>query len=139
MEMDAKVLEALALLQQAGRMDLVKEEALAPGRPARRASAGVAAAVTACSPPRRAGRAQVRGIARGPVRRAGMSAAGAGKGRASRRGLDPGSFQAKHAAQRPGGHPKERVGGEERKCNPAKEGSLESVIGKEHGQQYEPP
>ncbi|KAJ1131997.1 hypothetical protein NDU88_010327 [Pleurodeles waltl] len=44
MAQDAKVWEALALLQQAGRMDLVREEALAPGHPARRASAGVAAA-----------------------------------------------------------------------------------------------
>ncbi|KAJ1185836.1 hypothetical protein NDU88_002623 [Pleurodeles waltl] len=58
MVMDSKVLEALALLQQAGRMDLVKEEALAPGCPARRASAGVAAAVAACSMLRLAGGAQ---------------------------------------------------------------------------------
>ncbi|KAJ1129025.1 hypothetical protein NDU88_007396 [Pleurodeles waltl] len=58
MEKDAKVLEALALLKQAGRMDLLREEALVPGRPARRASAGVAAAVAACSPPRPAGGAQ---------------------------------------------------------------------------------
>ncbi|KAJ1211286.1 hypothetical protein NDU88_006647 [Pleurodeles waltl] len=48
---DDKVRAALALLQQAGRMDLVRTEALATGRPARRASAGVAAAVMACSPP----------------------------------------------------------------------------------------
>ncbi|KAJ1126240.1 hypothetical protein NDU88_004648 [Pleurodeles waltl] len=47
MEMEAKVLEAVALLRQAGRMDLLKEGALA-----RRASAGVAAAVGACSLPR---------------------------------------------------------------------------------------
>ncbi|KAJ1217892.1 hypothetical protein NDU88_005479 [Pleurodeles waltl] len=58
--MDPKVQEALALLRQAGRLDLVKTEALAPGRPARRASAGVAAAVAACSPPRPADGAQVR-------------------------------------------------------------------------------
>ncbi|KAJ1123313.1 hypothetical protein NDU88_001784 [Pleurodeles waltl] len=43
-----KVKAALALLKQAGRMDLVHEEALASGCPARRASAGVAAAVAAC-------------------------------------------------------------------------------------------
>ncbi|KAJ1118387.1 hypothetical protein NDU88_006578 [Pleurodeles waltl] len=33
MELDSKVLEALALLKQAGRMDIVKEESLAPGAP----------------------------------------------------------------------------------------------------------
>ncbi|KAJ1189175.1 hypothetical protein NDU88_005926 [Pleurodeles waltl] len=67
METEAKVLEALALLRQAGRMDLLKEGALAPARPARRASAGVAAA--ACSPPRVAAAGKVRGASRG--RRAG--------------------------------------------------------------------
>ncbi|KAJ1089132.1 hypothetical protein NDU88_002283 [Pleurodeles waltl] len=55
MDSDAKVLEAVALLKQAGRMDLLKEEALVPGRPARRASAGVATAVADCSPPHAAG------------------------------------------------------------------------------------
>ncbi|KAJ1137801.1 hypothetical protein NDU88_004197 [Pleurodeles waltl] len=59
MDVDAKVLEAVALLKQAGRMDLLKEEALVPGRPARRASAGVAAAVAACSPLRAVGGSQV--------------------------------------------------------------------------------
>ncbi|KAJ1141871.1 hypothetical protein NDU88_008199 [Pleurodeles waltl] len=49
-----KVRKALALLEQAGRMDLVRPEALGPLHPARRASAGVAAAVMACSPPRAA-------------------------------------------------------------------------------------
>ncbi|KAJ1125543.1 hypothetical protein NDU88_003971 [Pleurodeles waltl] len=98
MEMDSKVLEALELLQQAGRMDLVKEEALAPGRPARRASAGVAAA---CSPPLPAGGAQVRGVAQGVVRRAGMGAAGAGKESAGRRGLDPGSPRVSLGVGRP--------------------------------------
>ncbi|KAJ1139115.1 hypothetical protein NDU88_005492 [Pleurodeles waltl] len=43
---------ALALLEKAGRMDLVRQEALGPLRPACRASAGVAAAVLACSLPR---------------------------------------------------------------------------------------
>ncbi|KAJ1113606.1 hypothetical protein NDU88_001848 [Pleurodeles waltl] len=52
MEHDAKVREALALLKQAGRMELLRDEALAPGRPARRSSAEVAAAVASCSPPR---------------------------------------------------------------------------------------
>ncbi|KAJ1119662.1 hypothetical protein NDU88_007847 [Pleurodeles waltl] len=65
MDSDAKVLEAVALLRQAGRMDLLKEEALVPGRPACRASAGVAAAVAACSLPRAAGGLQVRGVAWG--------------------------------------------------------------------------
>ncbi|KAJ1088779.1 hypothetical protein NDU88_001934 [Pleurodeles waltl] len=49
---DDKVRRALALLEQAGRMDLIKPEALAPERPACQASAGVA--VLACSPPRTA-------------------------------------------------------------------------------------
>ncbi|KAJ1161002.1 hypothetical protein NDU88_001491 [Pleurodeles waltl] len=44
MESEKKVLEAVALLRQAGRLDLLKEGALAPTRLARRASAGVAAA-----------------------------------------------------------------------------------------------
>ncbi|KAJ1165864.1 hypothetical protein NDU88_006281 [Pleurodeles waltl] len=47
-----KVRVALALLQQAGRIDLVRPEVLAARRPARRASVGVAAAVLPCSPPR---------------------------------------------------------------------------------------
>ncbi|KAJ1159648.1 hypothetical protein NDU88_000153 [Pleurodeles waltl] len=42
---------ALALLEKAGCMDLVRQEALGP-LPARKASSGVAAAVLACSPPR---------------------------------------------------------------------------------------
>ncbi|KAJ1113607.1 hypothetical protein NDU88_001849 [Pleurodeles waltl] len=65
MEHDAKVREALALLKQAGRMELLRDEALAPGRPARRSSAEVAAAVASCSPPRPVAGAQVRGVARG--------------------------------------------------------------------------
>ncbi|KAJ1129014.1 hypothetical protein NDU88_007385 [Pleurodeles waltl] len=44
------VRKALALLQQAGRLNLLRPEALAPERPARQASAGVATAVLACSP-----------------------------------------------------------------------------------------
>ncbi|KAJ1205447.1 hypothetical protein NDU88_000882 [Pleurodeles waltl] len=78
MEVEAKVLEAVALLRQAGRMDLLKDGALAPGRPERRASAGVAAAVAACSPPRVAGACKVRGASRGRGR-------GVGKGRFSGR------------------------------------------------------
>ncbi|KAJ1175169.1 hypothetical protein NDU88_000460 [Pleurodeles waltl] len=65
METEAKVLEAVVLLRQAGRLDLLKEGALAPTRPARRASAGVAAAVAACSPPRVAAADKVRGASRG--------------------------------------------------------------------------
>ncbi|KAJ1115551.1 hypothetical protein NDU88_003774 [Pleurodeles waltl] len=80
MEVEAKVLEAVALLRQAGRMDFLKDGALAPGRPARRASAGVAAAVAACSPPRVAGAVKVRGVPRG----AGAKGVfGEGKGRFS--------------------------------------------------------
>ncbi|KAJ1126763.1 hypothetical protein NDU88_005169 [Pleurodeles waltl] len=47
-----KVRKALALLEQAGHMDIVRQEALGPLCLPRRASAGVAAAGMACSPPR---------------------------------------------------------------------------------------
>ncbi|KAJ1188194.1 hypothetical protein NDU88_004957 [Pleurodeles waltl] len=51
---EAKVQEALRLLEEAGRMDLVRVEAVVASRPARRAVSGVAAAVLACLPPFRA-------------------------------------------------------------------------------------
>ncbi|KAJ1191063.1 hypothetical protein NDU88_000380 [Pleurodeles waltl] len=57
------------VLRQAGRLDLLREEALALGRPGRRASAGVAAEVMACSPPR-CGAASLK------VRRGGKGAGG---------------------------------------------------------------
>ncbi|KAJ1160493.1 hypothetical protein NDU88_000995 [Pleurodeles waltl] len=56
---DKCVRRAWALLVMAGRMYLVKEEALCPLRPARKAASGVAAAVIACSPPR-SGRRQAK-------------------------------------------------------------------------------
>ncbi|KAJ1107714.1 hypothetical protein NDU88_005103 [Pleurodeles waltl] len=52
---DAKVRQALALLQQAGHLDLVRPEAFGPVRTGRRASAVVVAAVVACLPPRAEG------------------------------------------------------------------------------------
>ncbi|KAJ1216161.1 hypothetical protein NDU88_003767 [Pleurodeles waltl] len=85
--MDPKVQEALALLRQAGRLDLLKEEALAPGRPARRASAGVAVSVVACSPPRPAHGAQVGGSRGKAVHGAGPGASGVFRGWA--RGCGP--------------------------------------------------
>lgn len=45
---DYRVLEAIRLLSEAGRMDLVVGEAVGLARLVRQASAGVAAAVTAC-------------------------------------------------------------------------------------------
>ncbi|KAJ1199423.1 hypothetical protein NDU88_003259 [Pleurodeles waltl] len=86
MSQEEQVKAALVLLQQAGRMDLLKEEALAPGRPARRASAGVAAAVMACLPPR-AGAAcsQVRRGGKGAGGPSSEGAAWVGHGRAGRR------------------------------------------------------
>ncbi|KAJ1136157.1 hypothetical protein NDU88_002575 [Pleurodeles waltl] len=57
---EEKVQAALGLLRQGGRMDLVRVEALAPGRSARRASTGVTAAVMACSP-LRAGSSGIQG------------------------------------------------------------------------------
>ncbi|KAJ1194421.1 hypothetical protein NDU88_003710 [Pleurodeles waltl] len=79
--MDLKVQQALALLREAGRLDLVAPEALAQGRPVRWASAGVAAAVVACSPPRVAGSGKV-SAGRGQAgREAGPGAGRAGRGR----------------------------------------------------------
>ncbi|KAJ1124063.1 hypothetical protein NDU88_002526 [Pleurodeles waltl] len=71
MESEAKVREALALLSQTGRLDLLKEGALAP---ARRASAGVAAVVAACSPPRVVSGGKVRCASRGAGARGGPGA-----------------------------------------------------------------
>ncbi|KAJ1112644.1 hypothetical protein NDU88_000905 [Pleurodeles waltl] len=48
---------AVALLEKAGRMDLLRQEAFPALRPARKAAHGIAAAVMACSPPRSGGRA----------------------------------------------------------------------------------
>ncbi|KAJ1186059.1 hypothetical protein NDU88_002844 [Pleurodeles waltl] len=87
---DEKVLKAVVLLQQASRLDLLKDEAVALGRPARRASAGVAAAVAACSPPR-AERGQVRG---GFLVAALRGVSRVGKGRAGRRARRPASPRA---------------------------------------------
>ncbi|KAJ1172367.1 hypothetical protein NDU88_004214 [Pleurodeles waltl] len=69
---EEKVRQALALLEQAGRMDLVQPEAFGPGQPVRRASTGVAAAVLACSPPRTAQPMSL-------VRMGGRAAGGTGK------------------------------------------------------------
>ncbi|KAJ1104472.1 hypothetical protein NDU88_001884 [Pleurodeles waltl] len=44
--------QALHLLRQTGRVDVVQESALAKTQPLRRAASGVAAAVWPCSPPR---------------------------------------------------------------------------------------
>ncbi|KAJ1197594.1 hypothetical protein NDU88_001451 [Pleurodeles waltl] len=106
MEADPKVLEAVTLLRQAGRLDLLKEGALEPGRPARRASAGVAAAVAACSPPRVA--EKVSGVSKGAGAGA-RGGTGAAKGKAARparRAAAPrDSLEAGHGLVRPGGRP----------------------------------
>ncbi|KAJ1171797.1 hypothetical protein NDU88_003655 [Pleurodeles waltl] len=80
---DSRVQEALRLLREAGRLDLIQGELGAPSRPPRRASGGVAAAVLACSEPRGAASRQlVRGRgggrlrARGEGRRAGARSFG---------------------------------------------------------------
>ncbi|KAJ1137084.1 hypothetical protein NDU88_003497 [Pleurodeles waltl] len=78
--MDSKVQQALALLREAGRLDLVAPEALAQGRPVRRASAGVAAAVAACSPPRAAASGKVNAGRGRAVREAGSGAGRAARG-----------------------------------------------------------
>ncbi|KAJ1189617.1 hypothetical protein NDU88_006361 [Pleurodeles waltl] len=50
--MDPRVRQALRLLEEAGRLDLLAEDGARRERPARQAASGVAAAVAACSPPR---------------------------------------------------------------------------------------
>ncbi|KAJ1177062.1 hypothetical protein NDU88_002326 [Pleurodeles waltl] len=98
--MDPKVQEVLALLRQAVRLDLVNEEALAPGHPACRASADVAAAVAACSPPRPFDGAQVRVSKGRALREAGSGASRAVRGRVIRGGLARGSPRASHGEGR---------------------------------------
>ncbi|KAJ1179663.1 hypothetical protein NDU88_004897 [Pleurodeles waltl] len=61
--MDKRVVRALELLKEAGRLDLITAPAAPRERPARWAASGVAAAVAACSPPRE--RTQVSGAGRG--------------------------------------------------------------------------
>ncbi|KAJ1124257.1 hypothetical protein NDU88_002718 [Pleurodeles waltl] len=79
---------AVALLEKAGRMDLLRQEALPALCPARKAAHGVAAAVMACSPPRAGSRAgQVRKGGRGggrllPGKRGRVVCGPAGPGRA---------------------------------------------------------
>ncbi|KAJ1135742.1 hypothetical protein NDU88_002174 [Pleurodeles waltl] len=90
--MDPRVQEAMALLRQAGCLDLV--EALAPGRPARRASARVAAAVAVCSPQRPANGAQVRVPKGRTFREVGSGTSRVGRGRAKRGSTARGSPRA---------------------------------------------
>ncbi|KAJ1128301.1 hypothetical protein NDU88_006680 [Pleurodeles waltl] len=75
--MESKYVQAaLSLLKKAGRMDLVRQEALPALRPARKAAQGVAAAVMACSPPRagaRLGQGELRGRGEPGERRAAQS------------------------------------------------------------------
>ncbi|KAJ1164774.1 hypothetical protein NDU88_005208 [Pleurodeles waltl] len=101
--MDPKVQEALDLLRQAGRLDVVNFGALAPARPACRASAGVAAAVAACSPPRHVEGAQVRGGKGKALREAGRGVTRAGRGRAIQPGIARGSPRASLGEGRVGG------------------------------------
>ncbi|KAJ1157478.1 hypothetical protein NDU88_010190 [Pleurodeles waltl] len=53
MAAEAKVQQALLLLEEAGRLDLVRPGAALATRPMRKAASGVAVAVMACSPLRR--------------------------------------------------------------------------------------
>ncbi|KAJ1129387.1 hypothetical protein NDU88_007758 [Pleurodeles waltl] len=82
---EEKVRQALALLEQVGCMDLVQPEAFGPLRPTRRSSAGVAAAVMACSP-LRAGKTSSQ------VRRGGRAPGGLGKNGAARAGRGAGEM-----------------------------------------------
>ncbi|KAJ1117895.1 hypothetical protein NDU88_006091 [Pleurodeles waltl] len=109
METEAKVLEAVALLRQTGRLDLLKDGALAPTRPVRKASAGVAAAVAACSPPREAPAGKVKGAASGVGTKG-----GSGSGSRSFSGRERGGESPKvprgtgRAGQRPGWIPAQK-------------------------------
>ncbi|KAJ1209125.1 hypothetical protein NDU88_004503 [Pleurodeles waltl] len=73
--MDPRVIRALELLQEAGRLDLVAAPAAPRVHPVRRAASGVAAAVAACSPPR--GRQPMSGLGGG--RTGGMALAHKGR------------------------------------------------------------
>ncbi|KAJ1218394.1 hypothetical protein NDU88_005974 [Pleurodeles waltl] len=77
--MDARVLRAMELLKEAGRLDLLAAPAASRDRPVRRAASGVAAAVAACSPPRE--RKQVSGAGRGRGGRLSPSFVGGSEGR----------------------------------------------------------
>ncbi|KAJ1101749.1 hypothetical protein NDU88_006813 [Pleurodeles waltl] len=99
--MDPKVRQALALLKEAGRLDLVAPEAFGAGCPVRRASAGVAAAVAACSPPRSTGREKVSALGGRAGEEAGRVSSRAGRGRARGSGL---------AGEAPRASPKARQG-----------------------------
>ncbi|KAJ1189509.1 hypothetical protein NDU88_006254 [Pleurodeles waltl] len=79
--MENKVQQALALLREAGRLDLLVPEALLPGRQVRRASGGVAAAVAACSSPREALPKKVGAVKGRGWREAGPRVGRAGRGR----------------------------------------------------------
>ncbi|KAJ1194013.1 hypothetical protein NDU88_003308 [Pleurodeles waltl] len=125
METDPKVLQALALLREAGRLDLVAPEALSPGRLVRRAAAGVAAAVAACSPPRSTSSGKV-SLSKGRAwREAGPATGRAGRGRGMR-----GSKASEPARGSLGEHQKRRARAGESK---ARRGPVVRRYGALHG------
>ncbi|KAJ1162435.1 hypothetical protein NDU88_002903 [Pleurodeles waltl] len=77
--MDPRVRQAIRLLEEAGRLDLLAEDGARRERPARQAASGVAAAVAACSPPRGRGDRSKR-VPQG-------RGSGAGRGRAGKAGV----------------------------------------------------
>ncbi|KAJ1214317.1 hypothetical protein NDU88_001936 [Pleurodeles waltl] len=72
--MDRRVRQAMALLKEAGRLDLLAAPVAPKERPVRKAASGVAAAVVACSPPRE--RTQVSRAFRGRSGRLALAARG---------------------------------------------------------------
>ncbi|KAJ1190868.1 hypothetical protein NDU88_000187 [Pleurodeles waltl] len=79
--MDSRVLQAMKLLKETGRLDLLVKNAARRDRPVRRAASVMAAAVAACSPPRRIrvrSTPQVRRVGGGRVRGRGSVGAGGG-------------------------------------------------------------
>ncbi|KAJ1176745.1 hypothetical protein NDU88_002012 [Pleurodeles waltl] len=72
--MDRRVRQALALLKEAGRLDLLAAPVAPKERPVRKAASGVAAAVVACSQPRE--RTQVSRAVRGRSGRLALAARG---------------------------------------------------------------
>ncbi|KAJ1217899.1 hypothetical protein NDU88_005486 [Pleurodeles waltl] len=96
---ERKVQEALRLLEEAGRLDLLQGGVGGSSRPPRRASAGVATAVLACSTARDGGRRQavsMRGRVRG--RAGGELASGRGRASETHRAAPLGSLRARGAA-----------------------------------------
>ncbi|KAJ1165258.1 hypothetical protein NDU88_005686 [Pleurodeles waltl] len=100
---DGKVQEAMRLLREAGRLNLIQGGVGGPSRPSRRASSGVAAAVLACSTSRGGARKQPvsrRGGGRARVRAGDEGRSGRGRPFESHRVVPLGSLVTRGATVR---------------------------------------